>query len=473
MTYKEATEFIEQSNQYGSVLELSTITELLRRLNKPQDRLKIIHIAGTNGKGSTATFLSSILCTAGYKVGRYVSPAVFSYREIIQISECHYKYSSADDISNNYPYNNHKMNNFSEREIKGVENFYIQTSNITKKGIQDIISRIKPICEDMVNDGLYHPTSFEIETAMTFLYMMQKQVDILILETGMGGRLDATNVISHPVCSVITSVSFDHMEFLGNTLEQIAMEKAGIMKPNSFVITCNQRPEVLSVFQKKANELNIPMIVADDAKAYNIRYGKSHTEFVYPAKNIPVFYKIRMLGKHQVQNAILAIETARRMNEYGYNIKEEAIKKGIWQAKWSGRFEKVSNSPDIFIDGAHNEKAALSLRESIEIYFTNRRLIFMIGVLADKDYQSMLRILAPLADTIITLTPNNPRALPSGRLAKEARAYCNRVFDGVEIQQALELAYKEAGYDDVILAFGSLSFLGCLADALGTGWDKD
>ena len=174
-----------------------------------------------------------------------------------------------------------------------------------------------------------------------------------------------------------------------------------------------------------------------------------------------------------MQNAILAIETARSMARLGYIVSDRAIKRGLWIAKWHGRFEQISKAPDIFIDGAHNEEAALSLQDSIEIYFTNRRLVFMIGVLADKDYPSMLRILAPMADTIITLKPDNSRALPSDKLADVTRAYCNKVFDEKNIEHAIKRAYIEAGIEDVIFAFGSLSFLGSLVSSLRVRKDED
>lgn len=450
MTYKEAIDFIEGSKRYGWVLGLGTITELTKRLNNPQDKLKIIHIAGTNGKGSTAAFITSILCAAKYRVGRFVSPAVFSYREILQISECKYNSPAADyDIDKQ-----------------------LVTSYISEEEIQEIVKRIKLVCEDMVKDGFPHPTTFEIETAMAFLYMEQKQVDFFVLETGMGGRLDATNVISRPICSVITSISFDHMQYLGDTLYKIATEKAGIIKPDSTVVTLRQNKEVLSALQRKADELNSEFVVADCDKAENIRYHINYTEFTYPHNEKSCTYRICLLGKHQIQNAILAIETARIVRKSGYEIKEEAIKEGLQIATWPGRFQQISKTPDIFIDGAHNEEAALRLRDSVETYFNNRRLIFMIGVFADKDYQNILHIMAPLADLIITLTPDNPRALPSDKLALDAKKYCCKVIDGENVRRALEIACNEAEENDVILAFGSLSFLGELTDALNSRNNK-
>ncbi|NLP15825.1 MAG: bifunctional folylpolyglutamate synthase/dihydrofolate synthase [Clostridiales bacterium] len=465
MTYEEAMEFIRYTNKLGSVPGLEAITDLLERLANPQDRLRIIHVAGTNGKGSTISFLSSVLAAAGYRVGIYISPTVFSYREKLQI-------------------------------ISRDVNEYISKEYVSKA-----ISMIKTRCDEMVSEGKAHPTSFEIETAMAFLYMLWKKVDFLILETGMGGRLDATNVIESPVCCVFTPVSLDHMQYLGNTLEEIAYEKAGIMKQGSYVLSSNQRPEVLKVFNRRAEELGIQIMIADSSVAKNIIYSDEYTSFEYPGNdrldvdrdvnrdvnrnvngdvnrdiNLDIErdkYRIRLLGKYQVQNAVLAIEAARGMASLGYMISDKAIREGLWNAKWHGRLERVSKSPDIFIDGAHNEEAALSLQESIQIYFTNHRLIFMIGVLADKDYRSMLRILAPMADAIITLTPDNPRALSSEILASEARAYCSKVCDEKDIEHAINRAFMEAEQDDIILAFGSLSFLGSLVSDLKARKDEN
>ena len=455
MTYKQARDFINETNKLGSVPGLDTITELMARLDNPQDKLQVIHVAGTNGKGSTAAFLSSILAVGGYRVGRYISPSVFSYREKLQIMT----YSRPDDNEAGY---------MEPENDNGLNVAYISRDHVCKA-----IELIKVLCEDMVRDGHAHPTSFEIETAMAFMYMEWEQVDFLILETGMGGRLDATNVIRQPICSIITSISMDHMQYLGDSLDKIATEKAGIMKPNTPIITCNQQPEAMNILEERAKELGIYLFVSDISKLHDINYTNEYTEFSYPTNNELSKYRIRLLSKYQVMNALLALESAYRMNEMGYRVTKEAIDRGLRLTEWHGRFERISNSPDFYIDGAHNEEAAKQLRDSIDLYFTNRRLIFMIGVLADKDYKSIVRILAPMADTIITLTPDNLRALPSDRLADEVRAYCSRVFDEKDTDHALRRAYKEAGKDDVILAFGSLSFLGNLAASYSVRKDEE
>ena len=424
MTYKEARNFIEQSKKYGSKLGLETVTELLFRLGNPQDKLKLIHVAGTNGKGSTTAFLTTILAENGYKAGRYISPAVFSYREIIQIS-C---------------------------DVNGKVN----TENIKKESLCAAITLIKAVCEAMVREGLAHPTSFEIETAMAMLYFLQEQVDIAVIEAGLGGRLDATNVIKNPLCCIITSVSLDHMQYLGDTLEAIAAEKAGIIKEGRPLISSNRPPEVLRVLEEICNRKNAPFLSVDNSEAVIMESSAQGSVFCYHDE----FWKIKLPGMHQLTNALLAIRAVEVLKESGFKITREGIRNGLAKTIWNGRFEVISKEPYFVIDGAHNEEAANRLTEAIQRYFNGKRLIYILGVFADKDYHSILRITAPLAGVILTISPENSRALPSEVLAEEARKYCSEVIDVKTVRYAVETAYRLAAKDDVILAFGSLSFLG-------------
>jgi dihydrofolate synthase/folylpolyglutamate synthase len=424
MTYKEAREFIESSNRYGSKLGLETVTELLRRLGDPQERLKTVHVAGTNGKGSVTAFIASILASQGYLTGRYISPAVFDYREKVQIS--------------------------------GKEGDAVIHDFITEKGVSDAITAIKPVCETMVREGFHHPTCFEIETAMAFLYLVSEKVDFAVIETGLGGRLDATNVIGQPVCCVITSVGRDHMQYLGNTLAEIAGEKAGIIKKGAPVVTCNTDPEVVKVLEAACREKETALTTAEYAAAEGVSYRPEGTTFLLDGQE----YTIGLLGKYQIENAVTAIRTAEILRRSGYEIGAAAIKDGLLRTKWSGRFEVLGREPYFIIDGAHNEDAALQLKETLRIYFPGRRLVFIMGVLADKDYKRILQIMAPLAEVIITLTPDNSRALASAQLAAEAKKYFNGlVIDAGTPAGAVKAAYEAAEKDGVILAFGSLSYL--------------
>lgn len=425
MTYQEAREFIDSSNQYGSKLGLATITELMNRLGNPQDQLNIIHVAGTNGKGSTTAFIATILASQGYRTGRYISPAVFEYREKVQISR--------------------------KDEDTVVHDF------ITEQGISEAITAIKRVCEAMVIDGFQHPTSFEIETAMAFLYLSSEKVDFAVIEVGLGGRLDATNVISHPLCCVITSISMDHMQYLGDSLSKITAEKAGIIKRGVPVITGNTDPEVLKVLEDTCREKETFLTIADQSKVNNVTCTPEGTGFTYQGQE----YSISLLGKYQLGNAVTAIETVEAINKLGYIINASAIKNGLLRTKWSGRFEVLAKEPYFIIDGAHNEDAALQLREAVKLYFPGHRLVFILGVLADKEYDKILKIMAPLAAVIITLTPDNDRALASAQLATEAKKYCTGdVIDVQTIDRAVKTAYSVAGNEDAIIAFGSLSYLG-------------
>ncbi len=449
MTYEEARSFIEKANQYGSKLGLETVTGLLSRLGNPQEALKLIHIAGTNGKGSTSAFIASSLAAAGYRVGRYISPAVFSYRERIQIS---------------YPCKKGNGEQEQSRILLRTDEIGCpyRTEYISRQGVSDAIEKVKRTCEAMLAEGLAHPTSFEIETAMAMLYFKEVGVDFAVIEVGLGGRLDATNVIRKPVCSVITSISMDHMQFLGGTLELIAEEKAGIIKNGCPVVTCSQKPEVLEVLKRVSHEKKAFLTIADAANAITLSFTPEGTDFRYQEEE----YHIQLLGTHQIINAVLAINTIDVLRKQGIVISDEAVQTGLSMTKWSGRLEMIARKPYVIIDGAHNEDAAMRLAEAVRLYFGGRRVIYIMGIFADKDYRRVTELTAPLADQIITLTPENSRALSSEVLAHEAQKYCPTVLDAKTVRQAVAYAYKAVGEEDIILAFGSLSFLGELKELI-------
>jgi len=431
MRYEEAILFLEKAAESGSRPGLETICELTRRLDKPQDKLRIIHIAGTNGKGSTAAYITTILACAGFRVGRYLSPAVFDRRETIQIS-----HSSQGRIFSEY---------------------------ISEEGISRTVGLIKKACEEMVRDGFHHPTVFEIETAMAFLYLSDENVDFAVIETGMGGRLDATNVIEHPLCSVITSISMDHMQYLGDTIEEISWHKAGIIKRGAPAISINTDPSIVKVLEEACKEGGSRLILASAQDAIIHSLTCDGTVFSYKGNK----YQIKLLGRHQVDNAILALETVKALKSQGYAISQEAICTGLASTSWRGRFEILAREPYFIIDGAHNEDAAVKLREAIETYFAGRRLIFIMGIFADKEYRKVLKIMAPLAQLLIAVTPPNSRALLSSSLADEARYYFDgRIIDAGTVAAAIEYAYANSRPEDVIVAFGSLSFLQELSELL-------
>lgn len=427
MNYSEARKFVEETTKYGSILGLDTIKTLLGELGNPQDKVKIVHVAGTNGKGSVFTFVKNVLLQAGYHVGRYASPAVFEYREIIQFDG----------------------------------------KNITEEEFAKYITTVNMACERMVRNGKHHPTSFEVETALAYLYFSNKPCDIVLIETGMGGETDATNVEKEALCSVITSISLDHMQFLGETIEEIARVKSGIIKENSDVVVANQDESIINVIKSKAEIKNSKVVVANEP--YNIKIDGYITSFDYvTANDTKLSIKISMMGAYQLINACTAIETLEVLRNKGYNISDENIIEGMKNAKWPGRMEIINESPLIVIDGAHNPGAAVKLKESIEMYFTNKRIAFIMGVLADKDYSKEIKIVAGLAKKIFTITPDNKRAL-NGKALALAVADSNK---NVIFEPTLEEAVKEAeklyrnNEIDMILAFGSLSYLGDLKNII-------
>ncbi len=427
MKENEAIEWIKEASKYGIVPGLDSIRELCARLGNPQKDLKFIHIAGTNGKGSVSAFVSNALKHGGYRVGRYISPVIFEYRERIQVDD--------------------KM--------------------ITRKALGELTERIKVVCEEMVAAGLPHPTPFEIETVMGFLYFKEKKCDLVVMETGMGGRLDATNIVENTLVAVLTSISMDHMQYLGDSLEKIAVEKAGIIKPGCAVVSAKQQPEVMEVIGRAVREY----IIADPTDIKNPKYGLEKQSFDY-GKHKKI--EISLAGKYQLENALLAWKVLEALAEKGYPVKEEKIRKGFASVKWPGRFSVVAKQPLFIVDGAHNEDAAKRLAESIEFYFTNKRIIYIMGVLGDKEYEKVIAHTHRYAEHILTVTPpGNARALPAYDLAAAIAKVHPSVTAVDSLEEAVEISGLLADKQTVIIAFGSLSFLGRLMDIKASAVGKE
>lgn len=420
MKYDEAIEFIEECNAMGSVPGLYSIDRLTERLGRPQNSLIFIHVAGTNGKGSVSSFVATTLKDAGYKVGRYISPTIFTYRERFQIND--------------------RM--------------------ISKKELGELMEPVKEACEQIVATGNPHPTSFEIETALAFLYFQKKECDIVVLETGMGGTLDATNIIAAPLLCVLTSISMDHMQFLGNTLAEIARQKCGIIKKGTTVISAQQTETAMGVVECVCKEKGVDLIISDPGKVSKVKAGLEKQFFTYEG----VKYEISLLGNYQIENAILAVTALEWLARNGYEkLTEKRIQKGLASTVWKGRFSIIAKRPYFIVDGAHNVAAAEKLADSIRFYFTNRKIVYIMGVFRDKEYEKVIDITAPLASQIITVaTPGNPRALPALDLAVAVREVNPNVTNADSLEEAVEMSYLFADKDSVIIAFGSLSFLGQL-----------
>ena len=447
MNYSEAREYLKNVNKLGSILGLNTIKELLKRLGNPQNELKVVHIAGTNGKGSIMTFVQNILMESGYKVGRYCSPAVFNEREIIRIND----------------------------------------EYISEEQSADLLTRIKEKCDSMYSEGLPHPTSFEIETAEALMFFKEQNCDIALIECGMGGETDATNVFEKVLCSVIATISLDHTQFLGSTIEELTKVKSGIIKENCPVVMSKQTGEAESVIKKVCKQNNSELIIPTEQDFENVEIDGLRTKVTYKASNNKEYIlNLQALGTYQIKNAKTAVEVAlvldkaltektnicdesdknnstgmkNNINNSGNTI-EKNIKKGIEKTVWPGRMEVISKEPLIIIDGAHNPGAVLELRKTLDLYFTNKRITFIMGVLSDKDFSKEAEIIADRAERIITITPNNSRGLDGHKLAETLVKYNHNVQVADSLKQAAEESIDtiKENRADMILAFGSLSYL--------------
>lgn len=418
MNYEEAREYLDQVSEGGSALGLDNMRELLKRLENPQDSLKFVHISGTNGKGSVLAYVSAVFKEAGYRTGRYISPTLFSYREKIQVNE---RFIGREDLA-------------------------------------CLTAKVKKAAEEMKNSGKGSPTIFEIETALAFLYFVEQKCDIVILETGLGGALDATNVITTSVMEVITSISMDHMEFLGDTLGKIALQKAGIIKPHTSVVSAMQETEAAEVILDVCRKKECICNMVDPKQIEHISYGCDGQSFSYKNWNN---IKISLMGSYQIKNAALALEAIEALRELGYQLNDNAVYQGMKKAVWKGRFTIISKEPFIIMDGAHNQAAAEELVRSLKLYYPGKKFYYIFGMFRDKDYHQVIRLTAPLAEYIITVeTPENPRALPAEELKKAVAEVNPSVEDAGSLRMAVNQVMEQIDKDAVIVIFGSLSFLG-------------
>ena len=421
----DSIRYLESYAWLGSKLGLDRITELLDRMGNPQDDLQFIHLAGTNGKGSTAAFLAAMFQAAGYKTGLYTSPYIHSFHERMQVN--------------------------------GVA--------ISDTQLDCIVADMR-LHADVMDD---HPTTFELDTAVAFQFFKEQTCDIVILETGMGGGLDATNVIKTPQLCVITPIDMDHMEYLGDTIHKIAKAKAGILKKNCPVICAKQRPEALAVLEETASSLNAAFSQMDTSSIVPLEYNLHGQAFAFGEfKRL----SISLLGNYQIENAALAVAAVQQINAQGkFQISHASIEQGLKQARWPGRFELCAEHPPVIVDGGHNAQGALALAASIQRYFPDQKAFFVIGVMADKDVKAMLSPILPLAQCFYTVTPNNPRAMAAEKLAQliiEMGGKAQAVETGM--QEAFAQAKHEAQQQGGIACYyGSLYSVGNARETLGLG----
>ena len=421
MNYQEALAYINDKDKYGSRLGLHSIGRLMELLGNPQKSLKYIHVAGTNGKGSTSSYLAHCLQSAGYKVGLYTSPYLERFNERIQINDV----------------------------------------DIPDDDLARITEMIRDKANIMVQEGMSHPTTFEIVTAIAFVYYNLEKVDYVVLEVGLGGRFDSTNIIDNSLASVITTLDYDHVEVLGDTLAKIAYQKVGIIKNSGIVVSYPQEEEALQVLREVSAEMNAELYVAP---VENIRV-KDETEFgsIFDFRyNDEVLenVKISMLGEYQIYNASLALTTLLILRDKKLiNITNEAILKGLAMTKWKGRLEVLRRNPTFLIDGAHNIEGITALARTLKLFKYNK-LILGTGILKDKDHGKMVEILAPLADKVVVTEVRMPRKLDANILAEEIKKYVSEVYIEKDIKKAIDKTVELANEDDLIVFGGSLYLIG-------------
>lgn len=414
MTYKEALQYINSVAWQGSRPGLERITVLMNALGNVQDHLKYVHIAGTNGKGSVSAMLSQVLTASGFRTGLFTSPYIVRFNERMQID--------------------------------GVP--------ISDEALAEIVAQMRPAADAMEDK----PTEFELITAAAFLWFAREKCDIVVLETGMGGRLDATNLIKKAECTVITNIGLDHTEYLGNTIDQIAREKAGIIKPGAMVAAYDSEEAAMEVIRDVTEKQGGTLSAADFVQIISLQDSLEGQTFRY--KNSPEL-SMPLLGAHQLKNAAVALEVIEILRARGWNISDDALVRGFAAVRWPARFEVMSHAPLTILDGAHNPQGIECLCECIAHYLPGQRIVFLVGVLEDKDWQKMMDRLKELPSDFVIVQPPSPRALKSGKLAGYLadREHRTAVEDSIEtgVEGAMFWARQCKG---VVVACGSLYMMG-------------
>ena len=433
MNYSEALEYIHGINRYAKKLGLENIRRLMRELGDPQDRLKFIHIAGTNGKGSTAALAASVMRAAGYRTGLYTSPY---------------------------------LQRFTERIV-------VDGAEIPEGEVARLAGVVRDAVPAVVADGFGHPTELEVVGAIAFLYFEQAGCDVVAFEVGLGGRFDPTNVIKTPLAAVIATIDYDHVARLGATLEEIAFEKAGIIKAGGDVVSYPQPAGVARVLERAAISAGARLKLCDFTSIRQEAYGLSGQRFSYGRHD---GLEISLLGDFQMKNAALVVEAVETINGNagcGIRVTDDALRRGLKEARWPGRMEILRENPVFMIDAAHNAQGARVLRDTLDKYCAGREKILIFGVLRDKDYMGIIDSMLPAASAVFAVTPQSDRAIGADELAgivrdRGAPELAGRVFACGSAEEAAERAIALAGDTDaVICAFGSLYYIGILRDYFG------
>lgn len=427
MNYKEARDYIEDTSKFSIKLGLSRTEKVLKLLGNPHKSLKCIHIAGTNGKGSTTAMISEILKEAGYKVGMYTSPYIEEFEERIQING----------------------------------------SNIPKEDLAKIVTKVSEAIHKVVDMGYGSPTQFEIITCAGLLYFYEEKVDFAVVEVGLGGRLDSTNVIS-PMLSVITSISYDHMNILGDTLCKIAYEKAGIIKKGIPVVLYPQEKEAEEVIEKVCEEKGAKLIKVEKERAkflssYEIKEESGINtvqDIIVNTEKQEYNVSLSLLGKHQILNCATVLYSVEELKNLGINVEKNLVIEALKKVKWKGRFEVLSKNPLVVIDGAHNMDGIRKLKESIETYLKYKDIVLILGILGDKQVDDMIKIIVPMAKRIICVTPNSYRGELAEDLMKVVKGHNENCEAIEEYEEAYKLGLSYCKKDDLLLISGSLYMVG-------------
>jgi dihydrofolate synthase / folylpolyglutamate synthase len=420
MTYEDALSYIHHVTWRGSRLGLDRTFELLNRIGNPHHKLKYIHVAGTNGKGSTAAMLAKILSLAGYRAGLYISPFVSRFNERMQMNG----------------------------------------ESISDGELATITEYIRPHAEAMAD----HPTEFELITVIAFEYFLRHSAQIVVLEVGLGGELDSTNVIPVPELAVITNIGLDHMRELGSTITEIALAKAGIIKPGGDVLIYDQNPETDAVLTRVCIERDANLTITDHSRLSNISVSLDGLKFhVSPYGEL----ECGLAGTYQTRNAMVAISAIELLRNKGWSISDRDLRDGLKLVRWPARFEILSRSPLFIADGGHNPQGIQAVADSLKEHFPNNKFIFLLGVMADKDIAQIISLLSPIASEFVTVTPDNPRAMNADELAELLREQNLTATPCQSVGEGVRLSLEHAGTDGIVCALGSLYMLGEVRRALG------
>ena len=425
MTDEEAISYIENTGWSKTRLGLDRITVLLEKLGNPQKELKFVHVAGSNGKGSTCAMLEAILRAAGYRTGFYISPYIEDFCERIQVSG----------------------------------------KNIPREDLARLTEQVKAAADQMDD----HPSQFELVTAVGMLYFKEQHCDIVVLEVGMGGEFDATNVIDSPEVAVITNIGLEHTEYLGDTLEKIAAAKGGIIKPGCHVVCYESADQVLSVIRDICSQKEVPMTVALSSQIIPVSSDLSGQEFSWKGNS----YHLNLLGPHQLRNASVVLETVSALREAGWNIPEESVHEGLSSVTWPARMEILSRSPLVILDGGHNPQCWEALSKALRQLLSGRKAVLLTGVLADKEYNLLPGYFEDIAQEYICVTPVSDRALSSEDLASFLSEKGAKATPFSEISDGIRAAMTAAGPDGIVVIFGSLYLAGAVRSQFRKSYSKD